>query len=192
MMSCHPKLSRINLANNKIQYLDAHISGCLSLGNLNASENNLESIPEEFGALTHLKTLAISDNKLKFLPQGLFKLCNLTSLDVSGNLIKSMAPELSELTCLQTLYLSDNQFTVLPIQLCDMKHITCLDVANNPVEDPNDPVLALKREERAQKGQRQLVQRSSEGWEEHDLQMQAMKVLQAKRDEEHMTARKTN
>ena len=189
MMSCHPKLSRINLANNKIQYLDAHISGCLSLENLNASENNLESIPEEFGALTHLKTLAISDNKLKFLPQGLFKLCNLTSLDVSGNLIKSMAPELSELTCLQTLYLSDNQFTVLPIQLCDMKHITCLDVANNPVEDPNDPVLALKREERAQKGQRQLVQRSSEGWEEHDLQMQAMKVLQAKRDEEHMTQR---
>jgi hypothetical protein len=56
----------------------------LNIKELDLSELELQSLPEEFCNLINLKKLSLHDNRLKSLPENIVQL-NLESLDLSGN-----------------------------------------------------------------------------------------------------------
>ena len=64
------------------------------------NDNQLTTIPPEFGQLTQLQILYLHHNQLTTIP-----------------------PELGQLTQLQYLYLGDNQLTTIPIQILNYKNI---------------------------------------------------------------------
>jgi len=57
----------------------------VSLERLVVSNNELEEVPNEVGALTRLLILNISGNKIKFLPPDLGALENIEKIDISVN-----------------------------------------------------------------------------------------------------------
>jgi hypothetical protein len=72
-------------------------------------QNDLTSLPKEYGALSSLQTLALHQNQLSTLPKELGKLTGLQWLILSKNQLTTLPKELGKLTALQTLCVDSRQ-----------------------------------------------------------------------------------
>ncbi|KAF7202336.1 platelet glycoprotein V [Nothobranchius furzeri] len=88
LFCCLPKLQKLSLRNNQLQYLH----------------------PQLFFALTSLSILLLNDNNLVTLPESIFKnLGGLETLDLKGNHLKTLPEDLfSSNTALNALHLGGN------------------------------------------------------------------------------------
>ena len=111
---------------------------------LNLAGLDLEELPAEVLAFSHLRGLRLRDgfldekgqytelsNKLTSVPPELGRLANLQELQLSGNQLTRVPPELSQLANLGFLNLSDNQLTRVPSDLGRLANLKYLWLDNN-------------------------------------------------------------
>jgi Leucine-rich repeat (LRR) protein len=125
-------LPRNNLTNlfsiNSCQIASIHFR---YVAELNLSDNNLTSLPEDIGNMKVLESLNISSNSLSKLPMTFKELKSLTKLNVHRNRFNDFDISIGTLTNLVHLNLSENQFVKLPAALAKLANLTYLDVSDN-------------------------------------------------------------
>uniref|UniRef100_A0A672LNJ4 Leucine rich repeat containing 7 n=1 Tax=Sinocyclocheilus grahami TaxID=75366 RepID=A0A672LNJ4_SINGR len=143
------QLRYLDLAKNRIESLDADISGCESLEDLLLSSNMLQQLPDTIGEvplLTLLKYLGIPMMKITGLSH-LFKWENLaiiscsvlqigncrnvTVMSLRSNKIEFLPDEIGQMTKLRVLNLSDNRLKNLPFTFTKLKDLAALWLSDN-------------------------------------------------------------
>lgn len=112
-------LAILDVHDNKLQALPAEaVASWDKLEKLDASHNELGSLPEALCSLEFLTALLLQHNKLQRLPDGFAKLTNLQVLDLSHNDLTTLPHGFGNLQKLQRLNLSYNKIEKLPDDLC--------------------------------------------------------------------------
>ncbi|BFZ05902.1 hypothetical protein BsWGS_08941 [Bradybaena similaris] len=93
---------------------------------LDLHNNELKSLPEDFGCLIHLQVLDLSSNSLKTLPKAFEDLHSLQTLNIRNNKFKSFPDPILKLKCLRTLDISLNDIESLPVNLCHLRALETL------------------------------------------------------------------
>jgi small GTP-binding protein len=81
---------------------------------LNLSDLQLKSLPNEIWELTHLQVLMIVDNEINFLSSDIKKLTALTRLYLTRNKFTSLPQEIWNLPALKEIYISGNPLLEIP------------------------------------------------------------------------------
>uniref|UniRef100_A0A3Q0RLQ0 Leucine rich repeat containing 7 n=1 Tax=Amphilophus citrinellus TaxID=61819 RepID=A0A3Q0RLQ0_AMPCI len=128
------QLRYLDLAKNRIETLDADISGCEALEDLLLSSNMLQHLPDSIGMLKKLTTLKVDDNQLTSLPNTIGSLSLLEELDCSCNELESLPPTIGYLHSLRTFAADENFLTELPREIGNCKNVTVMSLRSNKLE----------------------------------------------------------
>uniref|UniRef100_A0A673KMM0 Leucine-rich repeat-containing protein 7 n=1 Tax=Sinocyclocheilus rhinocerous TaxID=307959 RepID=A0A673KMM0_9TELE len=128
------QLRYFDLAKNRIESLDADISGCESLEDLLLSSNMLQQLPDSIGKLKKLTTLKVDDNQLTSLPNTIGSLSLLEEFDCSCNELESLPPTIGYLHSLRTFAADENFLTELPREIGNCKNVTVMSLRSNKLE----------------------------------------------------------
>ncbi|XP_040202915.1 leucine-rich repeat and calponin homology domain-containing protein 4 isoform X2 [Rana temporaria] len=127
-------LTYLNISRNLLTSLPPYLCR-LPLTVLIASNNKLNSIPEEVGAMTNLRQLDISCNEIQSLPPQMGSLESLRELNVRRNQLTSLPEELSELPLVR-LDISCNRISHIPVCYRHLRHLQTIILDNNPLQYP--------------------------------------------------------
>jgi hypothetical protein len=96
--------------------VEAKLQAALDEGatKLDFSDYGLETISEEIGGLTQLRSLNLSVNRLRTLPESIGNLKQLETLNVAMNQLERLPESIGNLTWLRWLNLSHNRLLNLP------------------------------------------------------------------------------
>jgi leucine-rich repeat protein SHOC2 len=111
------KLKNLNASKNQLSTLPVDIGRFLSLSNLNLSSNMLGFLPASFSGLLSLTELTISRNRLVELPECFTRLTKLQMLDASQNMIRCIPDDIGGKN-VGTLF-DDFKFGMLALQDLD-------------------------------------------------------------------------
>lgn len=100
---------------------------------LNLCANGLESIPESIGKLRNLQYLNLDSNHLRSLPQNFGQLNRLEWLELGQNNLEKLPKSIGQLANLRYLNLSHNQLKDLPASLYKLKNLTELHLEGNNI-----------------------------------------------------------
>ncbi|KAA0712898.1 Leucine-rich repeat-containing protein 7 [Triplophysa tibetana] len=128
------QLRYLDLAKNRIESLDADISGCESLEDLLLSSNMLQQLPDSIGKLKKLTTLKVDDNQLTSLPNTIGSLSLLEEFDCSCNELESLPPTIGYLHNLRTFAADENFLTELPREIGNCRNVTVMSLRSNKLE----------------------------------------------------------
>ena len=109
-------LRSLNCHGNKLPYFTSHMMPQLNMNHfryikeINLSNNNIKSLPQDFGLLSMLRVVKLAGNILGSLPASIAKLKGLKELDLSNNTFSTLPVEVGLLDSLQQLNLSNNAF----------------------------------------------------------------------------------
>lgn len=117
----------------KIRRLPARIDKLQALVRLNASNNELQRVPEEIGALYRLQSLDLSGNELHELPTSIGRLAQLTRLNVSRNHLARLPDELEGLSNLRSLDAHANQLSRVPASLGKLSQLKEINLHKNRI-----------------------------------------------------------
>eukprot|EP01118_Nematostelium_gracile_P013728 TRINITY_DN5218_c0_g1_i2.p1 TRINITY_DN5218_c0_g1~~TRINITY_DN5218_c0_g1_i2.p1 ORF type:complete len:320 (-),score=64.98 TRINITY_DN5218_c0_g1_i2:35-994(-) len=106
-----PKLQRLSLFGNCIEFLPKEIEKLASLTDLCLYRNHIVSIPSEIRKLSQLQVIALSYNKLTSIPDTICSIPSLKRLEIDHNQIRSLPEGLDKALSLRTLYLTGNDLT---------------------------------------------------------------------------------
>jgi Leucine-rich repeat (LRR) protein len=95
------ELKTLNISKNRLSRLNPNIQYLDKLEMLDASNNQISSIPREIDALLALKDINLSHNRLEGYPGQVYKLQNLERLDLSYNDFDSIPVETGNLELLK-------------------------------------------------------------------------------------------
>ncbi len=134
---------------------------------LDMTDNHLDTLPDDFGKLKHLKILFLSNNQFKEVPTVLSHCPNLSMIGFRNNQIDTLAedalplstrwliltdnalaslPEsMGALKCLQKCMLSGNQLTHLPRSMKNCKNLELLRIAVNAFTELPKMILELPK-----------------------------------------------
>ncbi|KAK2143594.1 hypothetical protein LSH36_827g00044 [Paralvinella palmiformis] len=104
-----------------------------ALRTLDATHNDIHSLPDDLGDLTHLEQLYLRHNRLSQLPL-LTHCTNIKELHLGNNSLHCLTIE--QLECIQqvsVLDLRDNKISKLPEQIALLQQLERLDVSNNDI-----------------------------------------------------------
>jgi hypothetical protein len=101
---------------------------------LEASGNELQSLPESIGNLVNLKDLSLFDNQLQTLPESIGNLVNLRKLWLDNNQLQSLPASIGNLVNLKDLSLFGNQLQTLPESIGNLVNLTKLELDNNQLQ----------------------------------------------------------
>ncbi|XP_056421554.1 DISP complex protein LRCH3 isoform X2 [Hyla sarda] len=127
-------LTFINLSRNQLTSLPGHLCS-LPLKVLIASNNKLDSLPEEICHLRHLTELDVSCNEIQTLPQQVGKLESLRDLNIRRNHLVRLPEELADLPLVR-LDFSCNKVTSIPACYRNLRHLQTIVLDNNPLQTP--------------------------------------------------------
>ena len=88
-----------------------------SIVSLNASVNQLSTLPSAIGTCLHLRTLDLSDNKLTALPPEIGGCAMLEEILLFKNQLKTLPASLGDLSLLRVVNCFNNKLTKLPTEL---------------------------------------------------------------------------
>ena len=129
----------IDVSNNQLTTLPDDIGQLTQLTTLNLGHNRLSQLPASFVNLTNLKTCWLSNNQLDRLPNGFGKLRNLQSLTISENRLTELSADIGQLTSLQFLSIGKNRLQTLPASFTQLTNLTDLHIGTNELTDlPGD------------------------------------------------------
>ncbi|KAJ1469051.1 hypothetical protein T484DRAFT_1852999 [Baffinella frigidus] len=119
MAAVYTALTRLNMANNQLQYLDGHIGGCDHLQFLNASGNKIRVVPSEYGRMNDLETLSLESNEIEDFPAALCKIKDVTRMrGLTHLLLRENNIKLAE----------------VPSTLPDLETLQQVDLQGNPMD----------------------------------------------------------
>ena len=107
---------------------------------INLAYNELESLPESFGLLFHLKVALLNNNKLKSLPASVIHLIKLEKIDLSNNSLRTLPDDIGKMESLTRLNLINNKLKSLPASLGQSKTLEVLLAKMNPCKIPPQSV----------------------------------------------------
>ncbi|XP_013169540.1 PREDICTED: leucine-rich repeat protein SHOC-2-like [Papilio xuthus] len=131
----------LDLSYTHISDIKSNIDIYKNLIEINLSQNELISIPDEFCNLAHLEVCILSCNHILYLPNNFIKLTKLKTLCLDGNELCTL-PNIHTLPYLKKLDLYDNYLC----QLIDLSCIEEIDIAENFVDEPSDKDYLSKKE----------------------------------------------
>ena len=123
---------RLNWGNNNLTSLPENFGNLEVKGNLILKYNKLVSLPESFGNLKVGGSLYLDYNKLASLPESFGNLKVDGHLDLGYNLLTSLPESFGNLKVGGYLDLGDNQLTSLPESFGNIKVGRILWLQNNP------------------------------------------------------------
>nr|XP_034833425.1 leucine-rich repeat protein 1-like [Maniola hyperantus] len=142
------QLNILNLSDNEIETIPPEFGRLASLSELYLSNNSLglSNNPDWrwlFGlqVCNKLKLLDLSGNKLKNLPKDIWKLQNLVTLKVDNNSLNNLPSTLGRISTLRYLSVSKNNLQTLP---CSLMHcgLEHIDIStNNFTSETTEPKL---------------------------------------------------
>uniref|UniRef100_F7C276 Leucine-rich repeats and calponin homology (CH) domain-containing 3 n=1 Tax=Xenopus tropicalis TaxID=8364 RepID=F7C276_XENTR len=127
-------LSFLNISRNQLTSLPGHLCS-LPLKVLIVSNNKLDSLPEEIGALRNLTELDVSCNEIQTIPTQIGKLESLRDLNIRRNHLVQLPHELAELPLVR-LDFSCNKVTCIPVCYRNLRHLQTIMLDNNPLQSP--------------------------------------------------------
>ncbi|XP_077343818.1 DISP complex protein LRCH3 isoform X11 [Lithobates pipiens] len=127
-------LTFLNLSRNQLTSLPGHICS-LPLKVLVASNNKLDSLPEEIGLLKHLTELDVSCNEIQTIPIQIGKLESLRDLNIRRNHLQQLPEEIADLPLVR-LDFSCNKVTSIPVCYRNLRHLQTIILDNNPLQSP--------------------------------------------------------
>ncbi|RIA95975.1 hypothetical protein C1645_872360 [Glomus cerebriforme] len=135
-------LIRLVAADNVIEKIDKRIIEFSALAFIDLHNNQLSTLPDEFGQLQNLGILNLSNNKFSKLPNCLTYLQSLVELQIaSNNLSDVLDSAFGNLSKLEILDISQNKITGLPIEISNLKNLRKLNLSKNQLKEI--PGLAL-------------------------------------------------
>lgn len=126
-------IKALKLSRNNLETLPKMIFQLPLLNTLDLSDNCLADIDPAISQLTQLKALYLGDNKIRRLPAEINHLTNLLELNVSNNSLKKL-PDISGLVHLRKLDISENALTTIPKEVCDLPRLQFLNISNIPLQ----------------------------------------------------------
>lgn len=129
------KLYILNASGNQLTTIPAYLAGIDLLRKLNLSHNKITEV--EDGALydlENLEELDLSHNQLTELPQAISQMYNLKRLILSYNKIKELPAWITQLTKLEELFLDNNELSELPASLNVLIKLSRLDLQHNRIK----------------------------------------------------------
>ncbi len=123
----------LNLNDLKLKEIPAEIGLIQNLKEINLSQNNLTSIPEELTNLKYVEKLSIAYNKNIHTDcfQIIQKFRQLKVLNISGCSLTSFPEELLDTKGLEVIYLESNMLTTLPPEISQLENLYYLDLSRN-------------------------------------------------------------
>lgn len=105
------------------------------------NNNNISYLPHNIGSLKNLEYLKLSENLLTELPVTFFDLNNLVTLDISSNKISDFSSNFEELVNLENLFYIDNDITSIPKEIANMKKLSTLYLSSNMISEIPDEFI---------------------------------------------------
>ncbi|XP_041464430.1 leucine-rich repeat serine/threonine-protein kinase 1-like isoform X2 [Lytechinus variegatus] len=104
---------------------------CMSLVNLDLSQNRLSSLPRQMDACTSLITINLSENSFSEIPRPWA--CPLEILNIAKNKVQSAPGDLPKFwhRTLRFINLSNNRLTEIPAPICQLSSLSELDLSHN-------------------------------------------------------------
>ncbi|MCQ0111312.1 Leucine-rich repeat (LRR) protein [Zhouia amylolytica] len=127
----------------KMNSIPEEIGNLTNLRSLFLNGNNINSIPASIGNLTQLDRLALNSNRIAWLPEELGNLTNLKWLILSDNNIQFLPISVGNLTSLTELFLNNNQLQEIPEELGNLKEIKVLRLRTNKLISLNNSVIDM-------------------------------------------------
>ena len=119
------------------------VSKMMMIKEMYLDNNELRSLPEDFGNLFNIYELRLMNNQLEALPPSIGKLTNLQLLFLRSNNLKELPGEIGNCKAIQIFQLSLNPIVELPPQLGLLTNIRELNLDNTPaLRIPPDNVRA--------------------------------------------------
>ncbi len=128
------KIKTLSLHENQLITLPESIGNLTHLTTLLLSFNQLTTLPESFTNLTNLTELYLCSNKLITLPENIGNLAKLIRVNLSSNRLKELPKSFDNLTKLTMLFLDDNKFKTLPENIDNLVRLTTLSAYDNPTK----------------------------------------------------------
>nr|XP_021192655.2 leucine-rich repeat protein soc-2 homolog [Helicoverpa armigera] len=138
---CH-QIEKLNLINTQLYHINSSVDVYKNLKELNLSQNNISSLPDEFGNLMSLETCILSCNNILYLPDTMYKLKKLITLKLDDNKLCMLPEKLHEISSLKILDLYNNN---LYEGLDTMNNFEEVDFAQNYFEEPNNEEYLVKK-----------------------------------------------
>ncbi len=127
-------IERLELQNNKLDFLPEIISKLKKLKYLILAYAGLKSIPETIGDLPNLVHLELYGNHLISLPESIGNLKSLQYLNLRSNDdLKNLPRSIATLTNLKSLYLGRTSLTTLPDSIGDLKSLELLNLDESQI-----------------------------------------------------------
>ena len=124
-------LFKANLNENQLHSLPDEFGSLHSLTWLDLGQNMLRHLPSTFCELTNLEFLQLSKNRIEELPENIGNLQKLIELRMDFNLLKDVPRSLGTIKCLQALDLFSNKLDALPDIVFQLKNLVRLDLDQN-------------------------------------------------------------
>lgn len=132
----------LDLTNTQLFHIYPNIDIYINLKILNLSQNNLDSLPNEFCKLVKLETFIMSYNNLLYLPDNMSELTSLVTLRLDNNKLCMLPENLHEVPNLKILDLYNNNLYDGPSNL----NLEEVDLAQNYFDEPDSEDYLLKKE----------------------------------------------
>ncbi|KAF9790078.1 hypothetical protein SFRURICE_002443 [Spodoptera frugiperda] len=132
----------LDLTNTQLFHIYPNIDIYTNLKILNLSQNNLDSLPNEFCKLVKLETFIMSYNNLLYLPDNMSELTSLVTLRLDNNKLCMLPENLHEVPNLKILDLYNNNLYDGPSNLS----LEEVDLAQNYFDEPDSEDYLLKKE----------------------------------------------
>ncbi|XP_030642179.1 leucine-rich repeat and calponin homology domain-containing protein 1 [Chanos chanos] len=127
-------LTCLNISRNQLAVLPACVCS-LPLRVLNASNNKLNTLPDQVAHLTSLMELDVSCNEITALPRHIGRLKALRELNVRRNLLCVLPEDLADLPLVKFDF-SCNKVSTIPVCYRKMTQLQSLQLDNNPLQSP--------------------------------------------------------
>jgi Leucine-rich repeat (LRR) protein len=136
-------LSNLDLNTEDLKYLIPQIKEIPNLRDVNISDNRLNEVPDEIGALNSITSLDARNNNIQTLHNGVGNLINLETLYLDSNKITDIPASIENLKNLKFLGLYDNELTSLPPQIGALSNLENLNIAINEIRELPQEILNL-------------------------------------------------
>lgn len=107
------QFGELNLSDQEITSLPENIGDLQNIKYLYLSNNNLENLPDSIGNCDSLIRLSLQNNKLRVLPESIGRLQNLVSLHLDHNNLESLPSSIVDCKSLELLTITENKFNRL-------------------------------------------------------------------------------